>query len=90
MVQKHGGEEMQVFPQFTDDSTSKPIPSTDSPLLADTNSQSNGEVSDLKAGNIVVMWKDGNTSHLFSDSTPDENKKVEVATADAVAVKVVE
>lgn len=68
VAQKHG-EELQSVPQ-----DSKPPPSDDSPLLANKPSPSNSDVVDLKAGNIVVTWKDGNVSQLFqSASTDDDN-----------------
>lgn len=77
MAQRHG-EELRDIPQ---DSDSKPAPSADSPLLANKPSPSNSDVSDLKAGNIVITWNDGNTSQLFQNPpTEDDN----VATGDKI------
>lgn len=67
MAQKHG-EELQSVPQGR-----KPTPSGDSPLLANKPSPSNSDVVDLKAGNIVVTWNDGNVSQLFQNAPTDEN-----------------
>ncbi|KAL6112650.1 slc51b [Pungitius sinensis] len=48
-----------------------------SPLLDRLMTGNNGEMSELKAGNIMVTWKDGNTSCLYSDPTTDEDKRAE-------------
>nr|XP_046232192.1 solute carrier family 51 subunit beta [Scatophagus argus] len=78
MTQKSEGEELLVISPLGDDSNSKPSPSLDRPLQGNKASPFNGEVSELKAGNIVVTWKDGNTSCLYSDPADDEFKQVEV------------
>lgn len=77
MAQNHG-EELQCLPQ---DSDSKVSHSADSPYLEEKPSPCNSSVRDLKAGNIVVTWNDGNTSKLFPNpSTDDDN----VATGDKI------
>ncbi|CAG06235.1 unnamed protein product [Tetraodon nigroviridis] len=53
---------------------SKSTPSDDSPLLANKPSLSDSEVVDLKAGNIVVTWNDGNVSQLFQNASIDEDQ----------------
>lgn len=68
MAQKPG-EELQSIPQ-----ESKSTPSDDSPLLANKPSLSDSEVVDLKAGNIVVTWNDGNVSQLFQNASTDEDQ----------------
>lgn len=45
------------------------------PLRDDCNS--NGELNELRAGDIVVTWKDGNTSCLFSDPAPQVEEEEE-------------
>lgn len=67
MAQKHG-EELQSIPP-----DSKPTPSGDSPLLANKPSPSNSDVVDLKAGNIVVTWNDGNVSQLSQNASTDND-----------------
>ncbi|XP_068587277.1 solute carrier family 51 subunit beta [Cebidichthys violaceus] len=62
-------EELRLILPLRDDSSSKPSPS----LMAGNN----GDVSELKAGNIVVTWKDGNTSCLYSDPPAEEEKQEE-------------
>lgn len=82
MAQKFEGEELLVVSPPGDESSSKP--SVDSPLQGNKTSPSNGEVSDLKEGTILVTWKDGNTSHLFSDPAADEDKQEGASAAEAV------
>ncbi|XP_051236019.1 solute carrier family 51 subunit beta [Dicentrarchus labrax] len=74
MAQKSEGEELLII-SVRDDSSSKP--SLDN--LQQGNKPSNGEVSELTAGNIVVTWKDGNTSCLYSDTAAVEEKQEEAA-----------
>ncbi|XP_070687174.1 uncharacterized protein [Pempheris klunzingeri] len=76
MAQRSEGEEFQVITVVKDDS-SKPSPSHERLLQGHEPSISNGEVSELKAGNIVVTWKDGNTSCLYSDCAAEEEKQEE-------------
>lgn len=45
------------------------------PLRGDC--KSNGEVNELRAGDIVVTWKDGNTSCLYSDPAPPPEEQQE-------------
>lgn len=68
MAQKHG-EELQSVPQ-----DSKATPADGSPLLANKPSPSNSDVVDLKAGDIVVTWNDGNVSQLFQKASPDDDR----------------
>lgn len=67
MAQKHG-EELQSVPQDR-----KATPADGGPLLANKPSPSNSDVVDLKAGDIVVTWNDGNVSQLFQNASPDED-----------------
>ncbi|KAM8895102.1 uncharacterized protein AB9W97_011393 [Spinachia spinachia] len=62
-------EVLQIISALKGDS-SKPSPSLDRLMMG-----KNGEVSELKAGNIMVTWKSGNTSCLYSDPTAEENKQ---------------
>ncbi|XP_037305684.1 solute carrier family 51 subunit beta [Pungitius pungitius] len=63
------GEALRIISALRGDS-SKP-----SPLLDRLMTGNNGEMSELKAGNIMVTWKDGNTSCLYSDPTTEEDKR---------------
>lgn len=65
MAQKHGEE---LLPP-----DSKLTPSGDSPLLANKPSPSNSDVVDLKAGNTVVTWNDGNVSQLSQNASTDND-----------------
>ncbi|XP_037650800.1 solute carrier family 51 subunit beta [Sebastes umbrosus] len=76
------GEELQSISLLRDDSSSKPSPSLDRLMQGNKPSPSNGEASELKAGNIVVTWKDGNTSSLYSDPAAEEEKQEEEGSAD--------
>lgn len=77
MAQKHEGAELLVISPHRDDSNSL--------LQGCKPSPSNGEVSELKAGNIVVTWKDGNTSYLYSDPGAEKEKQEEVSAAEPEA-----
>lgn len=69
LAHKSEVEELRVISQLRDDD-----PSTTSPerqLQGTKASPSNGKMSELKAGNIMVTWKDGNTSCLYSDAAAD-------------------
>lgn len=72
MAQKTEGEELLAISPVREDGSSKPSPS-------------NGEVSELKAGNVVVTWKDGNTSCLYSDPAAEEEKQEEMSAAELEA-----
>ncbi|KAK9543270.1 hypothetical protein VZT92_001061 [Zoarces viviparus] len=65
-------EELRLILPLRDDSSSKASPSLERPMTGN-----NGDVSELKAGNIVVTWKDGNTSCLYSDPPAEEEKQEE-------------
>lgn len=86
LAQKCEGEELLVITPHRDDSC-KPSP-PQSLLLREKSSPSNGELSELKAGNIVVTWKDGNASSLYSDPAPEETNQ-EVSSAENDDKKVV-
>ncbi|XP_063738562.1 solute carrier family 51 subunit beta [Eleginops maclovinus] len=45
------------------------------PLREDQPAPPNGEVSELKAGHIMVTWKDGNISSLYSDPVAEQEKQ---------------
>ncbi|GAA6227795.1 uncharacterized protein LOC108877839 [Lates japonicus] len=82
LIQKRGDEQLQIISPFRDESRSKPPPSSSPDRLMQENklSSSNGEVNALRAGDIVVTWKDGNTSCLYSDpatQVEEQNEKQE-------------
>lgn len=85
MAQKSEGEELLVISPLKDNGSSIPSPSPDSVLEGKEPSQSNGEMTELKAGNIVVTWKDGNASCLYSDPTAEKEKQEEVSAAELEA-----
>lgn len=74
---KSGDEELQIISPLRDDCSSKPPPSSSSPSSPHRLLQRNGEVNDLRAGDIVVTWKDGNTSCLYSDHAPQVEQQME-------------
>ncbi|XP_038558000.1 solute carrier family 51 subunit beta isoform X2 [Micropterus salmoides] len=84
-AQKSEGEEMLVVSPHRDDSSRKSSLLRDMLLHGNLPSSSNGEVSELKAGNIVLTWKDGNTSNLYSDPAAEEEKREEVSAAELEA-----
>lgn len=90
MAQKCEGQELLVTLPVREESYSNPQsnsklpPSLDNMLQGNITSRVNGEVSELKAGSIVVTWRDGNTSHLFSDPEADEDKQEEASAAEAM------
>ncbi|KAI4830990.1 hypothetical protein KUCAC02_002591 [Chaenocephalus aceratus] len=45
------------------------------PLREDHRPPPNGEASELKAGHIMVTWKDGNISSLYSDPVAEQGKQ---------------
>lgn len=81
LAHKSEVEELQVISQLRENSASTPSPER---LLQGTEaSLSNEKVSELKAGDIMVTWKNGNTSCLYPDPVaeaelPEEEKEVEV------------
>ncbi|XP_007568321.1 uncharacterized protein LOC103149212 isoform X1 [Poecilia formosa] len=68
LVKKHEGEELQVVSALRDNGTS-PLPQ------GHTSSMSEGDTKELKAGDIVVTWKDGNTSCLYPDHVVEERQE---------------
>ncbi|XP_073320801.1 uncharacterized protein [Pagrus major] len=87
LAQKSEGEELL---SLRDNSSGKQSPSLDCQLQGNKSSPSNGEVSELKAGNIMVMWKDGKTSCLYSDLAAEEEKQEEAELEADEAVKTME
>ncbi|XP_029282387.1 uncharacterized protein LOC115004823 [Cottoperca gobio] len=78
-------EELQIIAPLRDVSNSRPSESLDRLMQGNQPPPPNGEVSELKAGNILVTWKDGNTSCLYSDPAAeeeDQEKKQEEVSAD--------
>lgn len=73
-AQKCGGEELLLVSPARE-----PLPPSDNVLQENKSSPSNGEVSDPKGGEIVVTWRDGNTSCLFPENATDENKHEEAS-----------
>ncbi|KAM9861340.1 uncharacterized protein ACBR49_005585 [Aulostomus maculatus] len=61
-------EELRVISHLRDDNAGAASPQR--PLLQAKPSPFNGDVSEHKAGNIIVTWKDGNTSCLYPDPDP--------------------
>ncbi|XP_032417455.1 uncharacterized protein LOC116719159 [Xiphophorus hellerii] len=68
LVKRHEGEELQVVSAHRDNGTS-PLPQ------GHMSSMSEGETKELKAGDIVVTWKDGNTSCLYPDHVLEESQE---------------
>ncbi|KAM6942719.1 organic solute transporter subunit beta [Xenentodon cancila] len=68
LIKKSEGEELRVISPLRDNGTSSPA------LLRSSVSTGTNE---LKGGNIVVTWKDGNTSHLYSDFVEEEEEQDE-------------
>ncbi|KAK5615877.1 hypothetical protein CRENBAI_020881 [Crenichthys baileyi] len=71
LVKKHEEEELQVISDHRDNGTS-PLPH------GPTSSMSEGDTNELKAGDIVVTWKDGKTSCLYSDHVVEEIQEGEL------------
>ncbi|XP_033483930.2 uncharacterized protein LOC117257745 isoform X1 [Epinephelus lanceolatus] len=70
-------EELRIISPLRDDSSSKPSPSPDRLTQGHKPPSPNGEVNELKAGDIVVTWRDGNTSCLYPDAAAEEVKQEE-------------
>lgn len=79
-AQKAEGEELLIVSTPRDGGGDKPPASLDCTMTEEKSSPSNGEVSEPKAGDIVVTWKDGNSSSLFPESGADD-PQVNVASA---------
>ncbi|KAM8890431.1 uncharacterized protein ACB058_015438 isoform 1-T2 [Synchiropus picturatus] len=71
LAQRSNMEELQVMSTAKDDGE----PSTPGPQHAAKTPPVNGDVMDVKAGSIVVTWKDGNTSNLYSDPGEEEEER---------------
>lgn len=81
-AQKNEGEELLVVSTPTrDESSAKPLASLSSTLQEDKASSYNGEVSEPKGGDIVVTWKDGNTSSLYPEPVSDDDHQDEASAA---------
>ncbi|TNN65383.1 Organic solute transporter subunit beta [Liparis tanakae] len=63
------GEELLVISPHRDDNSCKPTPSLDRRMAGN-----NGDVGELKAGDIVVTWKNGNTSAMYSDTEEEKQE----------------
>lgn len=72
LIQKHEGEELQIISTLRDNGTS-PLPQGQ----GHTSCVTEGDTNELKAGDIVVTWKDGNTSCLYSDHFVEERQEKE-------------
>ncbi|XP_068597925.1 solute carrier family 51 subunit beta [Brachionichthys hirsutus] len=78
LAQRSAGEELLVLPPVRDDGGG-----SSRSLLQGHKAPSNGEVGELRTGDIVVSCKDGSTSYLFSDSPAEGvDQKEELATED--------
>ncbi|XP_026149935.1 uncharacterized protein LOC113122661 [Mastacembelus armatus] len=80
LVQNSEGEVLQIISPLTVNSSSKPPPSSSSThrlLQGNQSPMYNREVSEVLAGNIVVTWKDGNTSCLYPDLSLQEEERKE-------------
>ncbi|XP_041640744.1 solute carrier family 51 subunit beta [Cheilinus undulatus] len=75
LAQMGKGEQLQVISALRDDSSSKPSPSPE--RVQHRPPPPNGELSELKAGSIVVTWKDGNTSCLYPDTKEEQQEEQE-------------
>ncbi|XP_040886584.1 solute carrier family 51 subunit beta [Toxotes jaculatrix] len=69
LVQRSRDEELQII--------SPPSSSPDTLQQGNKPFSSNGEVNELEAGNIVVTWKDGNTSCFYSGPAAQEEEQEE-------------
>ncbi|CAK6961980.1 solute carrier family 51 subunit beta [Scomber scombrus] len=78
-------EELRVISQPREDSPSTPSP--ERLPLGTKASLSNGQTSELKAGEIMVTWKDGNTSCLYPDTAAEAELSEEEKEAEAVEEK---
>lgn len=77
LAQMGEGEQLRVILAQSDDSGIKPSPLPERLQEKNKPSPSNGELTELKAGDIVVTWKDGNTSCLYNDPEPEEEQREE-------------
>lgn len=77
LAQMGEGEQLRVVSTPGDDSSTKASPLPDRLQHKSKPSPSNGELTELKAGEIVVTWKDGNTSCLYNEEEQKEEHKEE-------------
>lgn len=70
---------LKIISPLTDDNCSKQPSSPSSPHRhGNSFAVCDRDMSELRAGDIVVTWKDGNTSCLYSDpAVQDENETEE-------------
>lgn len=77
LAQKSEGEVLKTVSPLTDDNCSK-APSSSSPhRQGNSFPMCDRDMSELRAGDIVVTWKDGNTSCLYSDPAVQEENGTE-------------
>ncbi|KAK2853423.1 hypothetical protein Q5P01_006084 [Channa striata] len=79
LAQRGEREMLRIMSPLTNDSCSKPpaSPSGYTELQGNHFSTCDRDANELRAGNIVVTWKDGNTSFLYSDPEVQEETKGE-------------
>lgn len=73
LAQRSEAAELQVVSEVRDDGKGKSSMASE-PLLQGAGPVANGDAGELKAGDIVVKWKDGNVSNLYTDSAEEEEK----------------
>ncbi|XP_034535333.1 uncharacterized protein si:cabz01068815.1 [Notolabrus celidotus] len=76
-AQMSEGEQLRLISVLREDSITKPSPSPGRLQQGNKPPPSNGEPTELRAGDIVVTWKDGNTSCLYNDPAPEEEQQEE-------------
>ncbi|XP_038160375.1 solute carrier family 51 subunit beta isoform X1 [Cyprinodon tularosa] len=74
LLQKNEGEELEIISALRDNGISPLSQGHSSPM-------SERDTSEIKAGDIVVTWKDGNTSCLYSDHSVEKKLDEEVEKA---------
>ncbi|CAJ1048692.1 uncharacterized protein si:cabz01068815.1 [Xyrichtys novacula] len=77
LAQKGEGEQLRVLSELRDDSSATPSPSPNRLQNVNKPPPANGELTELRAGDIVVTWKDGNTSCLYDNAAPEEEQPEE-------------
>lgn len=75
--QKSEGEMLQIISLHNDNSNSKPPPSAHKLLEQNEPSTTKREVDEGRAGDIIITWKDGNTSCLYSDPAVQDKQEEE-------------
>ncbi|XP_071779029.2 uncharacterized protein LOC139929871 [Centroberyx gerrardi] len=83
LAQQAEVKELQVILEVSDEASAP----SERQLQGTKPSSVNGEVEELKAGNIVVTWKDGNVSSLYSDPAAEVEALEREKEADRVEEK---